>query len=156
VTQAKQWLDTGTGALLDVTAPDNVLMSGALASGAVASIHVGAIPFAGSGYRMEIYGRDGTLVASGEDSPQLSAVMLHGSQRGNTLTPIPVPERLTFAARGTPPGEAANVGQMYALFAQAVRTGQSLQPTFETAVDLHRLIDASRSASEGHREVMLG
>ena len=66
-TQAAQWLDTGTGTLLDVTAPDNVLLSGALTNGAVASVHVGAIPFAGSGYRMEIYGRDGTLVVSGED-----------------------------------------------------------------------------------------
>ena len=60
-TQAKQWLDTGSGTLLDVTSPDNVLLSGRLANGAVVSVHVGAIPFAGSGYRMEIYGRDGTL-----------------------------------------------------------------------------------------------
>jgi predicted dehydrogenase len=27
-TQAKQWLDTGTNTLLDVTSPDNVLLSG--------------------------------------------------------------------------------------------------------------------------------
>jgi predicted dehydrogenase len=154
-TQARQWLDTGTGALLDVTAPDNVLLSGALANGAVASVHVGAIPFAGSGYRMEIYGRDGTLVATGEDSPQLGMVVLHGAKRDDRLTPIPVPERLSFAARGTPAGEATNVGQMYALFAQAIREGQSLQPTFETAVDLHRLIDAIRLAAADHREVTL-
>jgi predicted dehydrogenase len=65
-TRAKQWLDAGTNTLLDVTAPDNVLLSGRLASGAVASVHIGAIPFAGSGYRMEIYGRDGSLAATGE------------------------------------------------------------------------------------------
>src|SRR5215831_15752480 len=82
-TQAKQWLDTGTNTLLDVTAPDNVLLSGALANGAVASVHVGAIPFAGSGYRMEIYGRGGTLVVAGEDSPQLGPVALHGAKGGN-------------------------------------------------------------------------
>src|SRR4029077_13686445 len=64
-TQAKQWLDTGTNTWLDVTSPDNVLLSGRLANGAVVSVHIGAIPFAGSGYRMEIYGRDGTLVATG-------------------------------------------------------------------------------------------
>ncbi len=57
-TQAKQWLDTGSGTQLDVTSPDNVLLSGRLANGAVVSVHVGAIPFAGSGYRMEIYGRN--------------------------------------------------------------------------------------------------
>jgi predicted dehydrogenase len=155
-TQARHWLDTGTGALLDVTAPDNVLLSGTLANGAVASVHVGAIPFAGSGYRMEIYGRDGTLVVSGEDSPQLGAVVLHGAQRDNKLLPIPVPERLILAARGTRPGEATNGGQMYTLFAQAIRAGQNLHPTFDTAVDLHRLIDVIRLATENHHEVTLG
>jgi predicted dehydrogenase len=154
-TQAKQWLDTGTGTWLDVTSPDNVLLNGQLANGAVASVHVGAIPFAGSGYRMEIYGREGTLVATGEDSPQLGRVELHGAKRGDTLAPIPVPDRFTLAGRATPQGEAGNVGQMYALFAQAVRDGKSRQPTFETAVDLHRLIDAIRQASEKGCEVTI-
>src|ERR1700736_2148784 len=138
-TQAKQWLDTGANTWLDVTSPDNILLSGRLTNGAVASVHIGAIPFAGSGYRMEIYGRDGTLVAMGEDSPQLSQVFLHGAQGGNTLAPMPVPARFTFAAPGTPSGEAINVGQMYTLFARsiregAIRGGECHQPTFETAV----------------------
>jgi len=93
-TQAKQWLDTGTGKWVDVTSPDNVLLSGWLANGAVASVHIGAIPFAGSGYRMEIYGREGTLVATGEDSPQLSEVFPHGAKGGNALAPSPLTRRL--------------------------------------------------------------
>jgi predicted dehydrogenase len=152
-TQAKQWLDTGTGEMLDVTAPDNVLLSGKLANGAVASVHVGAIPFAGSGYRMEIYGRDGTLVASGKDSPQLSETLLHGAKRGNMLVPMSVPERLIFATPDTPSGEASNVGQMYTLFAQAIHRRESRQPTFETAVGLHRLIDTITRASDTGRSV---
>src|SRR5882672_4672309 len=152
-TQAKQWLDTGTNTLLDVTSPDNELLSGRLASGAVASVHIGAIPFAGSGYRMEIYGRGGTLVAMGEDSPQLSEVFLHGAKGGNKLEPMPVPERFTVVAPGTPSGEAINVGQMYTLFAQAIRGGKSRLPTFETAVDLHRLVDAVRRASDNGHEL---
>ncbi len=131
-----------------------MLISGRLANGAVASVHIGAIPFAGSGYRMEIYGRDGTLVATGEDSPQLSEVFLHGAKGGNTLAPMPVPERFTFAAPGTPSGEALNVGQMYTLFARAIHDGESRQPTFETAVDLHRLVDAIKKASDQSREVV--
>ena len=155
-TQAKQWLDTGSGALLDATSPDNVLLGGCLTSGAVASVHVAAIPFAGSGYRMEIYGREGTLVVSGEDSPQLSRVVLHGARRGEELARMPIPERFTLAAAGTPSGEAANVGQMYTLFARAIRGSESRQPTFETALDLHRLIDAIRQASDSGREATLG
>src|SRR5436305_763807 len=46
-TQAKQWLDAGSNTLLDVTSPDNVLISGWLMNGAVASTHIAAIPFAG-------------------------------------------------------------------------------------------------------------
>jgi predicted dehydrogenase len=155
-TQAKQWLDTGSRTLLDVTSPDNVLLSGRLANGAVVSVHIGAIPFAGSGYRMEIYGRDGTLVATGEDSPQLSEVFLRGAKGGNTLAPMPVPERFTIAAPGTPSGEATNVGQMYSLFAQAIRNGEGQQPNFETAVDLHRLVDTIRQASDDGREAIVG
>jgi predicted dehydrogenase len=152
-TQAKQWLDTGANTWLDVTAPDSILVSGWLQNGAVVSSHVGAIPYAGSGYRMEIYGRDGTLVASGEDSPQLSKVFLHGATRGDNLEPLPVPERFTFTAPGTPDGEPLNVGQMYALFARAIRGGESRVPDFATAVDLHRLVDAIKQSSDTGRAV---
>jgi predicted dehydrogenase len=152
-TQAKQWLDTGANTWLDVTSPDNVLISGRLANGAVVSVHIGAIPFAGSGYRMEIYGRDGTLVVSGEDSPQLSEVSLYGAKGGNKLALIPIPQRFTVAAAGTPSGEPHNVGQMYTVFSQAIRDGENRQPTFGTAVDLHRLVDAIKQASDNGREV---
>jgi predicted dehydrogenase len=152
-TQAKQWLDTGSNVWLDVTSPDNILISGTLANGAVASAHIAAIPYAGSGYRMEIYGREGTLTATGEDSPQLGVVELHGAQRGNTLQPIAIPASLTVASPGTPSGEAANVGQMYAQFARAV-TGEAVDlPNFATAVDLHRLVDGIKQASDSGQVV---
>ncbi len=155
-TQAKQWLDTGKNTWLDVTSPDNILISGCLANGAVASVHIAAIPYAGSGYRMEIYGREGTLVAAGADSPQLSEVTLHGAQRGDKLEPLAVPGRLSVAAPGTPAGEAFNVGQMYALFAAAIRGGGGRVPSFDTAVNLHCLVDAIRNASEQGRQVTFG
>jgi len=71
----------------------------------------------------EIYGRDGTLVATGQDSPQLREVFLHAAKGSNRLAPMPVPEpeRLIIAASGTPSGEALNVGQMYARSAQSIR-----------------------------------
>jgi predicted dehydrogenase len=160
-TQAKQWLDTGTHAWLDVTSPDNVLVSGQLAGGAVASVHIAAIPFAGSGYRMEIYGREGTLVAAGKDSPQLGEVSLHAAKGGDTLQPIAAPERFSFAAAGTPSGEAFNVGQMYTRFAQtirnqAIRGGANHQPDFATAVELHHLVDAIKQASDNGSAATFG
>jgi len=155
-TQAKQWLDTGTNTWLDVTSPDNILTSGRLTSGAVASVHIAAVPYAGSGYRMEIYGRDGTLVASGEDSPQLSAVSLTGAQRGNALQKLPVPDRFIVTAAATPSGEPLNVGQMYTLFAQAIGGKSSGHPDFATAVELHRLVDAIKATSDTGRTAAFG
>jgi predicted dehydrogenase len=72
-TQAKQWYEADTKKMVDVTSPDNILVSGKLASGAVASVHVAAVPWAGGGFRMVIYGREGTLMATGNVSACRSA-----------------------------------------------------------------------------------
>jgi predicted dehydrogenase len=85
----------------------------------------------------------------------LNEVSLHGAQRGDALQPITVPQRFTVATPGTPAGEATNVGQMYALFAEAIRSGKGSQPDFGTAVALHRLVDAIKQASDTGREVPL-
>lgn len=156
-TQVNQWFETDTKKLVDVTSPDNVLVSGRLAGGAVASVHVGTIPWAGSGYRMEVYGREGTLVAQAEDSPQLADIHLYGAQKGNKLTELPVPAKFVWVPAGLPQGDAYNVGQMYSAFAEMVRTGKNrgTQPTFDTAVLLHRFIDALAQSSETGREVKI-
>lgn len=146
-TQAKEWLDTSTNRTVTVHSPDTVLVNGRLAGGAVFSLHVAAIPEFGSGYRFEVYGREGTLVASGPESPQMSEVFLHGAKRGGTLAPLPVPERISGSDHGRAFSEAINVGRVYALFAEAIRGGATRQPTFATAVDLHRLLDRLRQSS---------
>ena len=91
-------------------------------------------PWAGSGFRMEIYGREGTLVISGEDSPQMTDLVLHGASGNDALVPMAVPDALTFTSRSTPSGVPTNVGQMYTLFARAIHGGDSHHPTFDTAV----------------------
>ena len=95
-------------------------------------------------------------MASGEDSPQLSAVALHGAKGSDALSPMPVPDRFTLASPATPSGEAFNVGQMYARFAQAIRdrtiAGDTRQPDFATAVELHHIVDAIKRASDTGRE----
>jgi len=80
----------------------------------------------------------------------------HAAKGGNTLAPMPVPERFTLASPGTPSGEAINVGQIYTLFARAIRDGETHHPTFETAVELHRLVDATKQSSDNGREVTFG
>ena len=140
--------------MVPVTAPDNVLVSGQLAHGAVASVHAAAVPWAGSGFRMEIYGREGTLVATGSVSSQRGETLrLQGVRGSYALGDLEVPERFVYVPADFPRGDPFNVGQMYALFAEAIHTGQSRIPTFDTAVELHRFIDTIQQASDTGREL---
>ena len=152
-TQCPQWLETDTREYLDVTAPDNILISGRLANGAVVSAHVASIPWAGSGYRLEVYGREGTLVATSEDSPQLGPVRLQGAKGADGLEDLSVSSQHNFVLEGMPQGPPHNVGQLYYLFGEAIRGEASRQPDFDDAVELHRLIETVRLASTERRTV---
>lgn len=153
-TQSRQWLETDTGRRVEVTAPDHVLVSGRLAGGAVASVHVASVPWAGSGHRMEIYGREGTLVATSENSLQLSDLHLQGAQSGNAhLQELPIPQRHIHVPEGMPRGEPYNIGQLYSRFAKAIRSGESFEPNFDTAVGLHLFLDTIREASDQGQEM---
>ena len=153
-TQVKQLYETDTKQYVEVTSPDNVRVSGQLESGAAASVHVGAVPWAGSGFRMEIYGRKGTLVTSGSVSSQRGEMLrVQGAQGSHDLQDLAIPEHFVYVPSDFPQGDPFNVGQMYALFAEAVQTGQSRLPTFDTAVDLHRFIDTIKQASDTGREL---
>ncbi len=153
-TQASQWYQTDTEEFVDVTSPDNVRVSGQLESGAAASVHVGAAPWAGSGYRMEIYGRDGSLIVTGNVSSQRGEMLrVQGAQRSHHLEDLDIPDRFVYVPSDFPKGDPFNVGQMYALFAEAIRTGENRLPTFDTAVDLHRFLDTIKEASDSGREL---
>ena len=155
-TQARQWYETDTRKWVDVTSPDNIMVSGKLANGAVASVHVAAVPWAGGGFRMVIYGREGTLVVTGNVSSQRGELLrVQGAKRSHELSDMPIPDRFFWLPPEFPRGDPFNVGQMYALFAEAIRTGQKQQrlPTFDTAVDLHRLLDKIRQSSDTGREL---
>jgi predicted dehydrogenase len=154
-TQVPQWLEVDSQRLLGVTAPDNVLVNGQLANGAVASVHVASIPWAGSNYRMEIYGQEGTLIATSDESPQLGDVRLQGAKANGSLKDLDVPSQYVYVPEEMPQGAPYNVGQLYALFANAIRTGDVAPSyaTFDTAVSLHRLIDTIRESSEQGRQL---
>ena len=152
-TQAREWLEVDTQQKVAVTSPDNILVSGKLANGGVASVHVASNPWAGSGYRMEIYGRDGTLAVSSEESPNHDGLRLQGARGGNVLEDLEVPGKYTYVLEGMPRGAPYNVGQMYYQFGQGIRSGENCQPDFNAAVELHRFLDSIQEASAQGREV---
>ena len=151
-TQVKQWRHTDTQRSVDVTAPDNILVSGTLRGGAVASVHVGNIPHHPSGYRLEVYGQEGTLLATGPQGPNNAQPSLLGGKAGEKeLQEIPLPERLSWVPQETPRGSIFQVAQLYRRFAEVIRTGQRTEPDFDTGVRLHKLLDAVQRASDDGR-----
>ncbi|MDH3443797.1 MAG: Gfo/Idh/MocA family oxidoreductase, partial [Deltaproteobacteria bacterium] len=64
-TQVPQWYETDTKKHVDVTSPDNIVVHGRLENGAIVNAYTGVHPYHGSGHRLEIYGKEGTLAMIG-------------------------------------------------------------------------------------------
>jgi predicted dehydrogenase len=152
-TQVPVWETAEPGKTVAVTAPDNVLVSGVLTTRAVASVHVATVPWHGTGWRLEIYGRAGTLVATSEQMVQYAQIRLQGGQgEDRALQALPVPDRLTWVSAEVPQGPPFNVAQMYHRLGAAIRAGREAHPNFDVAVKRHRLLDTmQRSSDRGSR-----
>ena len=155
-TRVAAWQETDTGGAVEVSAPDTVLVTGTLSSGAVVSATVGSVPFHAGGYRLQVYGREGTLVVTSQQAPSLGGVRIYGGRAGDPeLEELPVPARHKWVPDSVPAGEPFNVAQMWGRFATAIRRGERAAPDFETAVERHRLLDAIQRASDtGQRQTV--
>ena len=155
-TRVHQWHERDTGKDLDVTSPDTVAVTGALAGGAVVSAQSSSIPWLASGFRLEVYGRDGTLVLESQEHPQTNGLRLMGGKAvDSVLQELEVPSRLTWVPDSVPQGSSLDVAQMWSRFVHAIRTGERVEPDFDTAVERHRLLDAIQRASDtGQRQTL--
>ena len=131
-------------------------IQGRLEGGAGVNAYVGVHPYHDSGYRLEIYGKDGTLATSGggEAGQEAKRMIVGGRKDDKALQPLPVPEQLTWVPEGVrSSGASYDVGQMWVKFAEAIRTGTRIEPAFDSAVRRHRMLDAIVRASEtGQRQ----
>ena len=147
-TRVPRWLATDTKELVDVTAPDNVMLAGSLRSGAVVSVHVGMLPYYGEGYRLEVWGREGTLVVTSPEGPNIGPMILQGSKGNAPLETIPVAEEYVLVPEGMPKGAPYNIAQIYTRAVDALKGGQEFKgPTFADAVKHHRLLETIERAS---------
>jgi predicted dehydrogenase len=148
-TRIKAWKSTETGQDVPVDSPDSISVAGVLESGAEVSVQVTAMPFNPSGTRLEIYGRNGTMVISAPRAFNVGPNVLFASQGGAPLAEMPAPDKYVLAPEGTPAGSAYNVAQAYARAADVLSDG-GFEVDFDLAVKRHALLDAmERSSSEG-------
>lgn len=147
-TQSAQWYQTDTKTWVDVTSPDNVMIAGQLTSGAVASVHVATVPYGQSGYRMEIFGTEGAVVVTHPISPNHGSLSLRAAKGSDDLKDVIIPDGYTCLPHDFPRGAPTPIGQMYALFAEAIRSGSAPAdlPNFSVATELHKVLDMIRAA----------
>jgi predicted dehydrogenase len=158
-TQVPQWFETDTQKYVDVTSPDNIIVQGWLENGAVVNAYCGVHPYHGSGHRLEIYGREGTLimVGGGEGGEERRRKIMGGHKEDKALQELAIPERFTWVPQSVREGGPSyDVGQIWLKFAEAIRAGSGTDfdlPDFDHAVRRHRTLDAIVRASEtGQRQ----
>ncbi len=155
-TQVPQWFETDTKKYVDVTSPDNVAVQGRLENGAVVNAYCGVQPYHGSGHRLEIYGKEGTLsmIGGGEGGGEHQRKIMGGRKDDKTLQELTVPEKFKWVPEAVRSGGPAHeVGQLWVNFAEAIRSGVANDADFDHAVRRHRTFDAIMRASEtGQRQ----
>jgi predicted dehydrogenase len=133
-----------------LTVADQVAFNGRLGSGALVTSHFRGGLSRATNFHMEINGTKGDLLLT---SPVgyvgVGGFNLSGAQAGENLHPIPVPGDFG-------PDEnvlIGNVKKLYELFASDKLSGTRQTPTFDSAVKLHRLINAVEQSGGGWRDV---
>jgi predicted dehydrogenase len=159
-TQREQIKVVETGEMIPMTSPDQVLVSGVLEGGAVASIHIKGGSANGTSLLFEIHGSSGDIVIAAREpgrgsSVQISELVLRGSQGGKPLADLPIPESYRWVPAAVPAGPPLNVAQLFKRMADGIRDGKPASPGFDLAVTRHRMLDAIQKASDsGIRQVL--
>lgn len=149
-------LATDTGETLPVSAPDQVLVSGVLASGAPVSIHYrGGASRDGDGLFWEIHGTEGDIRVSGPSGhTQMVQLSLEGARgEEKVFRPLEVPA--SYRCGWPEDVESGNVARLYARMARDLSEGTRSAPSFEDAVAVHRVIAAIERAAESGRRIVL-
>jgi predicted dehydrogenase len=131
---------------------------GRMADDAVVAVHVEAGKRNGRGVRIEITGDAGDLRITnasafgdvGDD------YVIEGAQgKDMPMQKLDIPLQYDRLPASDLPSAVLELAELYAAYADDLRTGSSDAPTFADAVRLHRLIDAAMHSTEEGREITL-
>jgi predicted dehydrogenase len=148
------------GETIEMTSPDQVLLSGVLQSGAVASVHFKGGTANRTGVLFEIHGTEGDLAIVPADPRQATYIQVSeftvcGAQADKPLADLSIPESYRWVPPAVPAGLPFNVAQMYMRMAEGIREGRSVSPDFDVAVKRHQLLDVIQKASDtGVRQIL--
>ncbi|WP_151637773.1 Gfo/Idh/MocA family protein [Noviherbaspirillum aerium] len=128
-----------TGDDVPIGIPDQVAVSGLLESGVFMNIHFRGGLSRGTNFRWEVNGTGGDIIVTtsigyiGD-----GGFRVEGATGDETLHELKIP---TTYAREFDPGISQSMAIAYQRLASDLLNGTHLSPTFDDAVELHRLID---------------
>ncbi len=155
-TELKHRYVSDTNTYVPVTSPDHILIGGKLANGAAVSATVAYVPWHTSGWRIEVYGSEGTLRAISDSYPQIVKPRLFGARKDDTeLKEITIPDELIWIPDEVPQGPGYNVAQIFRKMGEGVRDSQDVQPDFDRALQIHRLIHTIEESSRTGKRLKL-
>ncbi len=140
-----------TGQTIPVTAPDQVVIAGQLASGAVMSITVqGGVAPAAPGFEVRIVGTEATLTVRPAAPGGIHIVdwAVSIAKADGSTEDLPVPERLSPIPSAVPAGPPRNVALLYLELARAIADDRPTTPDFAAAVGYHHLLETVQRASD--------
>jgi predicted dehydrogenase len=136
------------GQSVAVSSPDQLVVSGRLRSGVVASIHYRGGVQRGTRFHWEINGTQGDLVISAPSGHlQCGRVSIRGATAGEkVLSSLEIPAKYMTVA-GDSGHLGYNVALAYAAIARDLRTGSRTAATFSDALVRHRSLRAIDTAA---------
>jgi predicted dehydrogenase len=136
-----------SGKLKSVDADDSCTLMLELADGIPCQVCLSSVTYQGRGHWVEIYGSNGTLVL-GSDNQQdyVHEFRLWGSQGGEPLAEIKIPQRLEFP-RVYPDGRIAAFIRVVDKWVEAILSGESLIPSLKEGVYSQLLMDLTQESN---------
>jgi predicted dehydrogenase len=135
-----------SGERLQVTAPDQVVVTGQTAGGCVVTQHAHSGGRAnGTHFTLRLLGTDGDLVvrSSGTRGLQIEDLRARYCPPGSaSWQPVTVPPEAYAVDQSQRVQPVMNVAEALRRFAAAIRAGTTFNPDFTHAVTLHRQLDA--------------
>lgn len=133
------------------TAHDSISVSGVLEGGVLCTVGFRFYKSEGANFIWEINGTKGDLSITGPSGHvQMFDVVIKGSQNGEPIKELAVPEKYFWSPKETPRGFPYNVAQAYVQAADdwaGKSTGRPSAPTFRDAVKQHRVVEAIEEAA---------
>jgi len=154
--QIEQVTVIDTGATLAHTNPDQVLLHGRFANGAVLTVQLEAGKRNNAGVQIDLTGSEGDLRITNATSFGASENLIEGARGdGQPLQAMPVPHRYHWLPDESLTGSVAELAHLYAAYARDAANvtdvtdvtdnrdaaRRQLAPNFADAVRMHRVID---------------